>query len=182
MFRPVVSLADNIKAVTFFIAFPCRPTYTTPLVLNWSPDQVIARWKISVDLFSRLFLADGPGAERDSFLAARAGVAGRLARYACAFGSGKVGQNYMLISPPSRSLKTNKLQQLLFSFLLRFRRAASYLRESITSESQQLGVYGGLGGRVGTTLSLSIKRQKIQENTLRILGEVMFMAPHKLST
>lgn len=40
-----------------------------------------------MDLFSRLFLADGPGAERDSFLAARAGVAGRLARYACAFGS-----------------------------------------------------------------------------------------------
>ena len=69
------------------IAFPCRHTYTTPLVLNWSPDQVIGRWKISVDLFSRLFLADGPGAERDSFLAARAGVAGRLARYACAFGS-----------------------------------------------------------------------------------------------
>lgn len=34
-----------------------------------------------MDLFSRLFLADGPGAERDSFLAARAGVAGRLARY-----------------------------------------------------------------------------------------------------
>lgn len=50
-------------------------------MLNWSPDQVINRWKISVDLFSRLFLADGPGAERDSFLAARAGVAGRLARY-----------------------------------------------------------------------------------------------------
>ena len=50
-------------------------------MLNWSPDQVIGRWKISVDLFSRLFLADGPGAERDSFLAARAGVAGRLARY-----------------------------------------------------------------------------------------------------
>ena len=61
-----------------------------------------------------------------------------------------------------------------FSFPFRFRRAASYLRESITSESQQLGVYGGLGGRVGTTLSLSIKRQKIQENTLRILGEVIF--------
>lgn len=66
--------------------------------------------------------------------------------------------------------------------MFRFRRAASYLRESITSESQQLGVYGGLGGRVGTTLSLSIKRQKIQENTLRILGEVMFMAQHKRST
>lgn len=47
----------------------------------WSPDLVMARWKISVDLFSRIFLADGPGAERDSFLAARAGVAGRLARY-----------------------------------------------------------------------------------------------------
>lgn len=63
----------------------------------------------------------------------------------------------------------------LFFFLFRFRRAASYLRDSITSESQQL-VYGGLGGRVGTTLSLSIKRQKIQENTLRILGEVMCTA------
>ena len=47
----------------------------------WSPDLVMARWKISVDLFSRIFLADGPGAERESFLAARAGVAGRLARY-----------------------------------------------------------------------------------------------------
>ena len=47
----------------------------------WSPDLVMARWKNSVDLFSRIFLADGPGAERDSFLAARAGVAGRLARY-----------------------------------------------------------------------------------------------------
>ena len=34
-----------------------------------------------MDLFSRIFLADGPGAERESFLAARAGVAGRLARY-----------------------------------------------------------------------------------------------------
>ena len=39
-----------------------------------------------MDLFSRLFLADGPGAERESFLAARAGVAGRLARYVCAYG------------------------------------------------------------------------------------------------
>ena len=80
----LVSQVDNVNAATYFIAFPCRHTYTTPLVLNWSPDQVIGRWKISVDLFSRLFLADGPGAERDSFLAARAGVAGRLARYACA--------------------------------------------------------------------------------------------------
>ncbi|XP_022781948.1 uncharacterized protein LOC111322968 [Stylophora pistillata] len=108
-------------------------TYPSPLVTNWSPDQVISRWKISVDLFSRLFLADGPGAERESFLAARAGVAGRLAR---------------------------------------FRRAASYLRESISSESQQMGSYGGLGARVSTTLTLTIKRQKIQENTLRILGEM----------
>ena len=80
-------LNRTLKAVTYFIAFPCRHTYSTPLVLNWSPDQVIGRWKVSVDLFSRLFLADGPGAERDSFLAARAGVAGRLARYACACAS-----------------------------------------------------------------------------------------------
>lgn len=50
-----------------------------------------------MDLFSRLFLADGPGAERDSFLAVRAGVAGRLARYACAFGSARVGRQCMLI-------------------------------------------------------------------------------------
>lgn len=97
--RVLVFQADNVKAVTSFIAFPCRHTYTTPLVLNWSPDQVIGRWKISVDLFSRLFLADGPGAERDSFLAARAGVAGRLARYACAFGSGRVRRRYILIEP-----------------------------------------------------------------------------------
>ena len=90
--------ANSVKALAYFISFPCRHTYTTPLVLNWSPDQVIGRWKISVDLFSRLFLADGPGAERDSFLAARAGVAGRLARYACAFGSGRVGLQYMLTS------------------------------------------------------------------------------------
>ncbi|KAJ7390888.1 hypothetical protein OS493_020908 [Desmophyllum pertusum] len=124
---------NKVSCYLFYCCFRCRHTYTSPLVLNWSPDQVIGRWKISVDLFSRLFLADGPGAERDSFLAARAGVAGRLAR---------------------------------------FRRAASYLRESVTSDSQQLGAYGGLGGRVGTTLSLSIKRQKIQENTLRILGEM----------
>lgn len=108
-------------------------THASPLVLNWSPDQVINRWKISVDLFSRLFLADGPGAERESFLAARAGVAGRLAR---------------------------------------FRRAATYLRDSITNDSQQLGPYGGMSGRVGTTLSLSIKRQKILENTLRVLGDM----------
>lgn len=60
--------------------------------------------------------------------------------------------------------------------LPRFRRAASYLRESITSESQQLGSYGGLGARVSTTLTLAVKRQKIQENTLRILGEVIIIA------
>ena len=55
----------------------------------------------------------------------------------------------------------------------RFRRAVSYLRDSVTNESQQLGPYGSVGGRVGTTLSLSIKRQKILESTLRILGEVI---------
>lgn len=124
-----------------------------------------------MDLFSRLFLADGPGAERDSFLAARAGVAGRLARYACAFGSAGHTEKCTFLSIDY----ANDNVIAVFFNLFRFRRAASYLRDSITSESQQL-VYGGLGGRVGTTLSLSIKRQKIQENTLRILGEVMFTA------
>ena len=73
---------------------------------------MIGRWKIAVDLFSRLFLADGPGAERDSFLAARAGVAGRLARYACAFGSARVGGQYML------SLKTGSLDNTIREFSL----------------------------------------------------------------
>ena len=70
----------KLKVIITFRCLSFRHTYNSPLVLNWSPDQVINRWKISVDLFSRLFLADGPGAERDSFLAARAGVPGRLAR------------------------------------------------------------------------------------------------------
>ena len=59
---------------------PCSISYPVCLAQDWNPDLVLSRWKISVDLFSRMFLADGPGAERDSFLAARAGVAGRLAR------------------------------------------------------------------------------------------------------
>ena len=48
---------------------------------QWSADEVSERWMISIDVFSRLFLAEGPGGERDSFLAARAGTAGRIARY-----------------------------------------------------------------------------------------------------
>ena len=70
-----------LKIYRYYCFIYHSSTHASPLVLNWSPDQVINRWKISVDLFSRLFLADGPGAERESFLAARAGVAGRLARY-----------------------------------------------------------------------------------------------------
>ena len=67
--------------LVYYFFFPCRQSYPRPLVTNWTSESVVERWKISVDLFSRLFLSDGPGAERDSFLAARAGVAGRLARY-----------------------------------------------------------------------------------------------------
>lgn len=70
-----------MQAIQRYAVCVCRHDVSFPLVLMWSPDLVMARWKISVDLFSRIFLADGPGAERDSFLAARAGVAGRLARY-----------------------------------------------------------------------------------------------------
>ena len=69
------------EAIPRYVLCVCRHDMSFPLVLMWSPDLVMARWKISVDLFSRIFLADGPGAERESFLAARAGVAGRLARY-----------------------------------------------------------------------------------------------------
>lgn len=48
-----------------------------------------------------------------------------------------------------------------------------YLRESVTADSQQGGLgFGGLGGRVGTTLSIAVKRTRLLEDTLRILGEV----------
>ena len=71
--------------------------------------------------------------------------------------------------------KHDPLQQLM-SFLYclpRFRRTVSYLRETLASDSQQTNLgFGGLGGRVGTTLSMSIKRTRILEDSLRILGEV----------
>ncbi|XP_048584846.1 uncharacterized protein LOC5508594 isoform X2 [Nematostella vectensis] len=106
--------------------------YPSPLALNWTTDETVERWKIAVDLFSRLFLADGPGAERDSFLAVRAGVAGRLAR---------------------------------------FRRTMVYLRESVTADNQQPGM-GVSGLRVGTTLSISVKRSRLLADTLKILSEM----------
>ena len=60
--------------------------------------------------------------------------------------------------------------------LVRFRRTVSHLRETLTNDAQQASLgFGGLGGRAGTTLSLSIKRTQILEDALRILGEVRLL-------
>ena len=37
-------------------------------------------WKLSISAFSKLFLTEAPGYERDSFLAAQAGGVGRMSR------------------------------------------------------------------------------------------------------
>lgn len=37
-------------------------------------------WNRVMDAFSTLFLSEGPGYERDSFLAIKAGASGRIAR------------------------------------------------------------------------------------------------------
>lgn len=52
-----------------------------PLMAQWSVETVTTRWRTAIDLFSQLFFADGPGAERANFLSQRAGFAGRMARF-----------------------------------------------------------------------------------------------------
>ena len=39
------------------------------------------KWVRVIDAFSTLFLSEGPGYERESFLSIKAGASGRIARY-----------------------------------------------------------------------------------------------------
>ena len=55
----------------------------------------------------------------------------------------------------------------------RFRRALSQLRENVHADQQQ-GIFGayGFSGRIGTVLSLNVRRSHLLEDMLKFLGEV----------
>ena len=52
-----------------------------PVTLLWSLEEALQRWSISVSVFAHIFLAEGPGGERNNFLNNRAGFASRMARF-----------------------------------------------------------------------------------------------------
>ena len=52
-----------------------------PVTLNWTLDEALRRWNISISVFAHIFLAEGPGGERNNFLNNRAGFASRMARF-----------------------------------------------------------------------------------------------------
>jgi E3 ubiquitin-protein ligase EDD1 len=54
---------------------------TSPLVMQWSADDALKRWNTAVGVFAHVFLAEGPGGEKDNFLNNRAGFASRMARF-----------------------------------------------------------------------------------------------------
>lgn len=45
-----------------------------------SENEVSVEWNRTVDAFATLFLTEGPGYERDSFLAIKSGASGRMSR------------------------------------------------------------------------------------------------------
>lgn len=77
----VTAYYAQFQNVILILIFLYSRQLKLPIMHQWSADEVSDRWMISIDVFSRLFLAEGPGGERDSFLGARAGTAGRIARY-----------------------------------------------------------------------------------------------------
>ena len=62
----------------FPLSFPIKP----PVTLSLSVDYALQRWHSCISVFAHVFLAEGPGGERDNFLNARAGFASRMARLA----------------------------------------------------------------------------------------------------
>ena len=52
-----------------------------PIIFSLTVDQALQRWHSCISVFAHVFLAEGPGSERDNFLNARAGFASRMARY-----------------------------------------------------------------------------------------------------
>jgi len=51
-------------------------------MLSWSVEDALQRWQTVIKVFAHVFLADGPGNERENFLNPHAGFASRMARYA----------------------------------------------------------------------------------------------------
>ena len=49
---------------------------------SWSMEDALQRWQTVIKVFAHIFLAEGPGNERDNFLNPHAGFASRMARYA----------------------------------------------------------------------------------------------------
>ena len=46
-------------------------------------EDALQRWETVIKVFAHIFLADGPGNERDNFLDPHAGFASRMARFVC---------------------------------------------------------------------------------------------------
>ncbi|CAI8007414.1 E3 ubiquitin-protein ligase UBR5 [Geodia barretti] len=57
------------------------PAILPPVTLSLSVDTALQRWHNCISVFAHVFLAEGPGGERDNFLNARAGFASRMARF-----------------------------------------------------------------------------------------------------
>ena len=49
-------------------------------VSSWSVEDALQRWETVIKVFAHIFLAEGPGNERDNFLNPHAGFASRMAR------------------------------------------------------------------------------------------------------
>ena len=47
---------------------------------SWSMEDALQRWQTVIKVFAHIFLAEGPGNERDNFLNPHAGFASRMAR------------------------------------------------------------------------------------------------------
>lgn len=66
----------NCKFQLYFLLFLLCFRKKDCEALNTGGEQ----WNRVMDAFSTLFLSEGPGYERDSFLAIKAGASGRIAR------------------------------------------------------------------------------------------------------
>lgn len=99
-FRPCIDLEKSMlsgEEIKVFLQYTEEKCATANQVFVWLDENILkkqrmkiesqtlapceGRWNRVVDAFSTLFLSEGPGYERESFLAIKAGASGRIARF-----------------------------------------------------------------------------------------------------
>ena len=121
-------------------------------------EDALQRWQTVIKVFAHIFLAEGPGNERDNFLNPHAGFASRMARYKC---------NIVAHTHSQTHTHTYVIRQRPYC---RFRhKVAHYLETNAMHRDRS---WGGLSVGDPHVLSIRVRRSHLLQDSLQLLANV----------